>query len=244
MANNNHISVQHRPFRVLHNRDKERASIKGKIVQCDLSWPMLSLTGVVEKLRSSDHHIVLRAVEELRTRGCLSGNTLCWVCLQYADLQGANLSAANLKNADLYKANLEMADLSYTNLGGARLVRARMQSVNLAKASLDGASLVGANLQGAKNVSNEQLCQASRMRGAILPDGNLYDGRFNLPGDFADASVLRVDLNSPTAIAAFYGVSLESFLQGQEWRRTNMPTLSSWHESVCFQNAEIIINWS
>jgi uncharacterized protein YjbI with pentapeptide repeats len=205
---------------------------------------MLSLTGVVEKLRSSDHRIVLRAVEELRTRGCLSGNTLCWVCLQYANLQGANLSAANMKNADLYKANLEMADLSYTNLGGARLVRARMQSVNLAEASLDGASLVGANLQGAKHVSNEQLSQAGRMRAAILPDSNLYDGCFNLPGDFADASILHVDLNNLEAIAAFYGVSLEVFLRGQEWRRANMPTLSSWHESVCFQNAEITINWS
>jgi uncharacterized protein YjbI with pentapeptide repeats len=198
----------------------------------------------VEKLRSSDHRIVLRAVEELRARGCLSGNTLCWICLQYADLQGASLSAANLQNADLFKANLERADLSCANLNGAKLVRAKMQMANLANACLDGASLVGANLQGAKNISDEELSRASRMRVAILPEGNLYDGRFNLPGDLADASILRVDLNDPAAIAAFYGVSLESFLRGQEWRRANMPTISSWHESVCFQNAEIIINWS
>ena len=76
-----------------------------------------------------------------------------------------------------------------------------------------------------------------------MPDGNLYDGRFNLQGDFADASILHVDLNDPEAIAAFYGVSLEDFLRGQQWRQVNMPSASAWHESVCFQNAELIMNW-
>jgi uncharacterized protein YjbI with pentapeptide repeats len=243
MANNSNVNVHHRPFRILHNLDNKRVHPKGQEVQRDQSWTKLSLSIVVEKLRSSDHDVVLRAVEELRVRGCLSNNTLPWICLQYANLQVANLSASNLENADLQRANLEMADLSFANLSGARLIRARMHLANLEKASLDGANLVGADLQGAKNVSDEQLSQASRMRVSILPDGNLYDGRFNLPGDFADASILHVDLNDPAAIAAFYGVSLEDFLGGQEWRRAHMPFISAWHESVCFQNAELISNW-
>jgi uncharacterized protein YjbI with pentapeptide repeats len=164
--------------------------------------------------------------------------------LRYANLPGANLSTVNLKNADFYKANLEMADLSYTNLNGAKLIRTRMQVANLDKATLDGASLIGANLKGVKNLSYEQLSQSDRMRGSILPDGNLYDGRFNLPGDFADASILRVDLNSPTAIAAFYGVSLEEFLCGQEWFQEHMPSSSVWHGSIYFQNAEVIMSKS
>jgi len=163
--------------------------------------------------------------------------------LQYANLQGVNLSASNLQNADLSKSNLEMADLSYANLYGAKLTRARLQMANLDKASLEGAGLVGANLQGAKNISNEQLSQASRMRASILPDGSLYDGRFNLPGDFADASILHVDLNDPVAIATFYGVSLEDYLHGQQWRQEYMPSASAWHDSVCFQNAEIKMDW-
>jgi uncharacterized protein YjbI with pentapeptide repeats len=240
---NSHIHVHHRPFRILHNLDNKRVPPKRQEEQRDQAWTKFPLPLIVEKLRSSDHDVVLRAVEELRMRGCLSDNTLPWICLQYANLQAANLSAANLKNADFQRANLEMADLSYANLDGARLMKASLQSVNLEKASLDGANLVGANLREAKNVSDKQLSQASRMRVAILTDGSLYDGRFNLPGDFADASILHVDLNDPAAIAAFYGVSLEDFLRGQEWRRANMPAISSWHESFCFQNAEVIINW-
>lgn len=195
------------------------------------------------KLRSSDHSIVLQAVEELRARGRLSDNTLPWVCLRYADLRSANLGASNLKNADLHKANLEMADLSYTNLDGARLTRAKLQGANLDAASLDGANLIGANLRGVKNLRNEQLVQVGRMRGSVMPDGRLYDGRYNLPGDFVDANILHVDMNNPATIASFYGVSLEEFLLGQEWRQVYMPSVSVWHESVGFQNAKLIMPW-
>jgi uncharacterized protein YjbI with pentapeptide repeats len=265
MATTNSVDVQHKQFRILRRpskryqnpKDREVISTNTVIVsneavigysptddvQRDPSWGKLPLSLVVKKLRSSEHHIVLRAVDELRARGCLSDNTLSWICLRYANLRGANLSAANLKNTDLHKANLELADLSYAYLRNAKLAKARMQSTNLDEATLDGANLVGANLRGAKNVNNEQLSRVSRLRGSILPDGNFYDGRFNLPGDFADASILHVDLNSPTAIAAFYGVSLEDFLLGQEWRQMHMSSISTWHESVCFQNAELIMNW-
>jgi uncharacterized protein YjbI with pentapeptide repeats len=255
MANNSDISIRHKQFRILqyldnrfvNPKDREVMSVDAVVVshdvQRDPSWVKLPLSHVVRKLRSSEHHIVLQAVEELRARGCLSDSTLSWVCLRYANLQGANLSAANFTNADLHKANLEMADLSYANLNSARLTRSRLQLSNLDKASLDGANLIGANLRGVKNVSNEQLSHVSRLRGSILPDGNLYDGRFNLPGDFADASILHVDLNNPTAIAAFYGVSVEEFLHGQEWRQVHLPSISAWHESARFQNAELVMNW-
>jgi uncharacterized protein YjbI with pentapeptide repeats len=237
MATTNSVNIQHKRFGIFQRSDNKND------VQHDPFWVKQPLSLIVNKLRSSEHHIVLQAVEELRARGCLSDSTLSWVCLRYANLQGANLSAANFTNADLHKANLEMADLSYANLCNAKLTRVRMQSANLDEATLDGANLVGANLQGAKNVSDEQLSRVSRLRGSILPDGALYDGRFNLPGDFADASILHVDLNSPTSIAAFYGVSVEEFLQGQEWRQVHMPSISAWHESVCFQNAELVMNW-
>ena len=237
MTTTHSVNIQHKRFRILRGLDSKTD------VRRDPYWAKLPLSHVVDKLRSSENCIVLRAVDELRARGSLSNNTLAWICLQYANLKGANLNAANFKNTDLHKANLEMADLSYANLCNARLVRARMQLVNLDEATLEGANLVGANLQGAKHVSNEQLSRVSRLRGSILPDGALYDGRFNLPGDFADASILHVDLNSPTAIAAFYGVSEDEFLRGQEWRRVHMPSISAWQESVCFQNAELVMNW-
>lgn len=239
MATTNSANIQHKRFGISRRPGNKYVNLKER----DSSWMKLPLSLVVNKLRSSEHHIVLHAVDELRARGCLSDNTLSWVCLRYANLQGTNLSAANFQNADLHKANLEMAELSYANLRNARLTRVQMQSTNLNEATLNGANLVGANLQGAKNLNNEQLSRVSRLRGSILPDGNLYDGRFNLPGDFADASILHVDLNNPVAIADFYGVSMEEFSYGQEWRQVHMPAVSAWHESVCFKNAELVMNW-
>jgi uncharacterized protein YjbI with pentapeptide repeats len=240
--NTNSIHVQHKPNWILQNPGyKSRSPIND--IPRDPSWTKLPTSLVVGKLRSSDHSIVLQAVEELRTRGCLSNDTLSWVCLRYADLRNANLSASKLTNADLHKANLEMADLSYANLDGARLMRAKLQGANLDAASLDGANLIGANLRGVKNLRNEQLAQVGRMRGSVMPDGCLYDGRYNLPGDFVDANILHVDMNNPTTIASFYGVSLEEFLLGQEWRQVHMPSVSAWHESVGFQNAELIMPW-
>jgi uncharacterized protein YjbI with pentapeptide repeats len=239
--NTNSIHIQHKPNWIFHLGYKSR-SITDEMPR-DPSWTKLPISLVVGKLRSSDHSIVLQAVEELRARGRLSDSTLSWICLRYANLQGANLNASYLRNTDLHKANLEMADLSYANLNGARLTRARLQGANLNKASLEGASLMGANLREVKNLNNEQLVQVGRMRGSILPDGNLYDGRFNLPGDFADASILHVDLNNPAAIADFYGVSLEDFLIGQKWRQVHVPSVSAWHESICFRTAELIMHW-
>lgn len=248
MANSSDVKLQHKSFRILRNLDKRDAEPKGEDVIASKTVnapyePTSKISSVIKKLRSSDHLIVLQAIEELRTQGCLSDGTLAWICLRYANLQGADLSTADLESADLHKANLKMADLSYTSFNGAKLTRVNMKMANLDKASLDRASLIGANLQGAKNVSNEQLARVSRMRGSVMPDGNLYDGRFNLPGDFADASILHVDLNNPTAIAAFYGVSLEEFLRGQEFRQAHMPSISAWDESVSFQNAELIMKW-
>jgi len=253
-------NVRHFKVQPLHNLSINHAYLKNEVetasesaaichgdkaatIPLDPTWAKLPIALVISKLRNSERSTALLAVEELRARGRLSDNTLSWVCLQYANLQGANLSAASLKNADLHKANLETADLSYANLGGAKLTRANLQSVNFDQASLDGVNLVGANLKGAKNISKEQLAQVSRMRGSITMDGNLYDGRFNLPGDFADASILHVDLNNPSAIASFYGISLEAFLRGQQWRQIHAPFVSAWHESECYKNAELFLTW-
>jgi uncharacterized protein YjbI with pentapeptide repeats len=264
MNNNSNVNLQNNPIRIItkpvrrstffnggnetasaveapYGTNIERAALKG--IQRDPSWIDLPLTIIVRKLRSSDSHIVKQAVEELRARGCLSDSTLAWICLRYANLSDANLSTSNFMNADFHKADLERTDLSYANLDGARLTRANMQSVNLEKASLQGANLVGANLQGAMNVSDEQFVQVCRMRGSIFPEGIVYDGRYNLQGDFVDASILHVDLNSPAAIASFYGVSLEDFLFGQKLRQMHMQTNSAWKESVSFQNAELIMAW-
>lgn len=111
-----------------------------------------------------------------------------------ADLAGANLAGANLVRADLGQANLRGADL-----GGASLARAVLGKVNFA-----GANLTGANLKGARFVTEERLSQAHAMRFAIMPNGELYDGRFALPGDLQEAATLGIDTGDSRAMQSFY----------------------------------------
>lgn len=203
----------------------------------------ISLHDLIGKLRSSNRFTVLQALDELRMRGKLSDDTLSWACLKYAKFQGANLSYTHLQNADLEKTDFQKANLSSANLKNARLVRANMQSTNLNNVSFEGANLLGANLLEAENCSYNQLALAGKLRWSILPEGQLYDGRLNLPGDFADAIVLHVDLSDPEEIAAFYGISVEEFVNGQEWYQANMPGASIWHQNINFQIAEIRMQW-
>jgi uncharacterized protein YjbI with pentapeptide repeats len=170
---------------------------------------------LIRQLCSLDNKLVLQAVEELRVRGWLNDGTLRGIALCQAQLQGADLTQANLSSVDFHQARLERADLSQANLRGAKLVRANLQGANLSHASLAGADLYKADLRRACNLTDEQLSQVTRLWGAIMLDGESYDGRYNLPGDFALAQWGQVDVNDPQAMADFFGVSLETYLRGQ-----------------------------
>ena len=91
--------------------------------------------------------------------------------------------------------------------------------MNFDHADLTYADMHKANLRGARNLSDKQLSSASHLFGAIMPDGKPYDGRYNLPGDLAQAQWAKVDVNDPQAMANFYGVSLETYLAGQRHGR-------------------------
>jgi uncharacterized protein YjbI with pentapeptide repeats len=119
-------------------------------------------------------------------------------------------------------ADLRWADLSMANLEGARLNRADLHRADLSEADLEGAFMTKTNLQGARNLTEAQLAQASRLRGATLPDGSLYDGRFNLAGDIKDARTLHIDIDDPQAMADFYGVLPEDYLEGQKWVKAHL----------------------
>lgn len=121
-------------------------------------------------------------------------------------LQDGTLSGRNLRGSNWQDANLYQTDLRGTDLTNADLYRA---------------DLVQANLRGAR-VSDEQLAATDIMHGATMPDGSRYDGRYNLPGDFAYAQREDVDPGSPEEMAPWYGVSLERYLEGQAWAQENL----------------------
>jgi len=177
---------------------------------------MISKIELINKLQSVDHRNVLKAVEELHTCGVLSDGSLRGIALCQAILQGACLKEADLCYVDLHQANLDEVDLTNAKLQAAKLNRASLQGANLEGTNLTNADLYKVNLRGARNLTEAQLSTLNELFGSIMPDGSVYDGRFNLFGDLARAKWAKVKLDDPKSMAEFYGVSLEAYLQGQK----------------------------
>jgi hypothetical protein len=177
---------------------------------------MVTKMDLVRKLRSTENKIVLQAVEELRVRGWLEDGSLKSIPLCHVHMEGADLLRADLSQIDFHQADLHEADLSMANLSGARLTRANLQAANLSHADLSNADLFKANLKEARNLTDRQLMQAKRLWGAVMPNGDTYDGRYNLAGDLEFAQWGRVDARDPHAMAEFLRVPLDVYLEGQE----------------------------
>lgn len=196
---------------------------------------------LVRKLRGSQVKQVARAVEELRRRGRLSDGSLGWAHLRYVHFRGIDLSAANLQKANMSMADLGDSNLAYSHLDGAKLNGADLSGANLEKASLVGTSLIRANLRGVQNMTDDQFIMIGRLRGATMPDGQRYDGRYNLLGDLADAQVLHVELQDPEAIANFFGISLQDYLAGQRWAREHKTNAWAWADEISQIDADSLL---
>ncbi len=177
---------------------------------------MATITELIHKLNSQDNKRTLQAVEELRVRGWLSDGSLSGLILCHVHMQNADLMEADLHNVDFHQADLRKADLSQANLTGAKLSRANLEGANFSRANLAGADFFNTRLIGAHNLEPQQLAQAKRLWGCIMPNGETYDARYNLPGDLEFARWGRVDIDDPQAMADFFRISLETYLEGQE----------------------------
>lgn len=191
---------------------------------------------LIREMGSTDNAIALRAVKELRAHGWHEDGSLQGVALEKANLKGAELNKADLRGAilelarlsradldgaNLQDANIRAADLQGASLVGANLqraylVRANLPEANLLIADMQMACLTRANLKDVKGLDYERLAQVDSLQGATLPDGSLYDGRFNLKGDIDSAQKLHIDTAHPEAMAEFYSISLDAYLHGQD----------------------------
>ena len=185
---------------------------------------MISKIELINKLQSLDNRTVLKAVEELRTAGMLSDGSLRGIALCQAVLESADLKDADLCYVDLHQASLDDADLTGARLQATKLNRASLRGANLKGANLTNADLYKVNLRGALNLTETQLSSLNELFGSIMPDGNVYNGRFNLFGDLARARWAKVNTEDPKCMAEFYGVSLEDYLHGQ---KTEVAVLTS-----------------
>lgn len=185
---------------------------------------------LTRKLRDPSPEVALWALEELKANGHLLSGALERAYLRYVDLAGADLRNAQLPKADLTKAQLSGAILADANLREACLSGADFSGASMSGTDLRGARLTKAKLLGVWDVSEYHLAQASRLRGAKMPDGSVYDGRFNLEGDLKDAEILHVHVDDPEAMAAFYGVSTEQYKLGREYWQMRVPV--TWGAQV------------
>jgi uncharacterized protein YjbI with pentapeptide repeats len=209
----------------------------------DAPMDVLSNSQLVRMLRDENNKHVLQALDELRKRNLLDEGLLKWTCLRYVQFKDADLSNADLQNTNFGMADLRGADLKSANLKGARFTKANMGGANFEEANLKGALLAHTNLLHARGLQEEQLFEVNRLRGAMMPDGTRYDGRYNLPGDLWDANFFHVDVNDPKALATFYGVSPSEYLIGQKWSQESLPvTWSDAAVGVISADAESVIH--
>jgi hypothetical protein len=178
---------------------------------------------LVRMLRNPSQEVALCALEVLNARGHLMDGSLERAYLRYIDIAGADLRDAQLRRADLTKAQLSGAILADANLQEACLSGADLSGASMCGADLRGARLTKVKLLGVWDLSEYHLAKASRLRGAKMPDGSVYDGRFNLEGDLKDARILHVQIDDPQAMAAFYGTSTNQYKLGQEYWQMRVP---------------------
>lgn len=193
---------------------------------------MSTLIEISRKLRSSETKQVLKAVEELRVRGYLMDGSLKNMAFLHSHLEGADLMEANLEGVDLQQAHMEFTDLTKANLTGAKLVRTTLQEANFSSTILRGADLFKANLKGARNLTHRQYMSAKRLIGAIMPDGSVYDGRYNLKGDIDFLAWAKVGRDDVDRIAELLGITVDAYLKGQQIGKSLSDRLESQVEKI------------
>ncbi len=172
---------------------------------------------LVLELGSFFNPVAVEAARRLKAQGWNYSRHLNGAYLVRANLQGAwldhfnfrqaKLGYANLKNTFLREADLESAILWNADLQGADLSKADLSYARFARANLQGARLAGANLHKAV-ILDEQLAVAYSLRGATMPDGSRYDGRYHLAGDYETAAEMGVDVDDPEIMSRWcQGVS-------------------------------------
>lgn len=184
---------------------------------------------LIAKLGSKNNAVATDALHELEAEGWLSDGSLNRAFLiscnldgnsfSNADLRRVSFSFATLRETTWLEADLQGAFLDHVDLTNATLSMHAVDT-HFAEADLTGATLSSANLSGAK-VRHEQLRKARSLWKAKMPNGELYDGRYNLQSDVELFLKYSRNPNDPQEWAIFYGVSIQQYLNGQKWATAN-----------------------
>jgi hypothetical protein len=118
----------------------------------------------------------------------------------------------------LWRGVLAGRSLRGANWRGANLYRTDLRGSDLTNVQFEDADLTDANLTGAK-VTHEQLERADRMRGAILRNGQRYDGRYVLEGDVQQIEAEGILIDELGFVAKWYGVTEQAYVNALDWHR-------------------------
>ncbi len=184
---------------------------------------------LIAKLGSKNNAVATDALHELEAEGWLADGSLNRAFLTSCNLDGNSFSGADLRRVSFsfaslrettwFEADLQGAFLDHVDLTNATLSMHAVDT-HFAEADLAGATLSNANLSGAK-VRHEQLRKTRSLWKAKMPNGELYDGRYNLQADIELFLKYSRNPNDPQEWAIFYGVSIQQYLSGQKWASAN-----------------------
>ncbi|MGF1504437.1 MAG: pentapeptide repeat-containing protein [Anaerolineae bacterium] len=180
---------------------------------------------LIVRLGSRVNAEAMRAAEELRYHEWLFDETLDDANLANANLQNVNFARARLVRVRLHRATLQEASFYHADLSGSFLVGVDAREAIFRGAVLDKVYMQGANLEGCASLTDAQLARCARLKGATMPDGARYDGRYRLYGDLARAEEVGCDVTDIEAMAAHYKVPLEVYQAGQQWADENLDAL-------------------
>ena len=138
-----------------------------------------------------------------------------------ANLESANLNQTDLRGAILHGVNLINATLVNADLRNAEIYTTKLENTNFFMANLHGAQFMVLRNQGEDNIRTDMnpdnfLYLSGNLQLATMPDGSRYDGRYCLQGDEEKAGY-TIDINNEQAMADFYQVTLDDYLEGQRW---------------------------
>jgi hypothetical protein len=177
-----------------------------------------------------DHGIARRALIEITRRDLHRNRLFRKSILRNGIFDHASLSRAEFLSADMSNSSFHYSDFIGAVFSGAKLRLTgfwgcKLQYADFRDADTIGTDFIFADLTKAV-IAKHQLRVAYRLHGAVLPDGTLYDGSFNLPGDIQDAKAHGVDVPDPQAMANFYSMSEEELMA--TYIRKDSPEYTDW----------------
>lgn len=202
-------------------------------------------TELIRQMQTQDNATALLAIGEVSANGWLEDGTLAQRQYEHADWSNAVLADAGLQGSRLNDIDFESAIANGINLSQTNMVNIDFQNAALGyadfqeawlhdgdfrnawlqEANFKDATLLNSTFADARDLSDVQLVAAKMLYHTVMPNGRMYDGRFNLEADIGFAETLGANTSEPEEMAHFYGISTSDYLAGQRWARNNLQEL-------------------